>query len=496
MRKYIFTIVLFGIITGFTYNVKAIPYKTYNYNYWGRAVESPDAYEPVGTIDGNKLNIQGFKNPSSISTDKNMNLYIADSGNNRVICLDNNFKLKRIISNFKNNEKEDALKNPNDVFIKNNGDIYIADTDNSRIVSFNSEGKFLREYKTPQSELLPKDYVYKPYRFVLDEAERFYVVAQNINQGIMELDKEGNFKAFIGAGKVIPDPVEMFWRSISTKKQKEAMVLFVPTEYNNISISEDNFLYVTTNIDSNTLMGAIRSRNKSDIVATVRKLNLTGKDIMKREGYFPPLGDVDLNGLGSVTGPSAFTDVTMDEVGIYNVLDQKRGKIFTYDPDGNLLYVFGGLGQQRGTFNNPVSMIRQGDKLLVLDKISSNVTIFNITEYGRLVNQAVKLYYDGDYEGSSNAWEKCLKYNSNLDLVYVGIGKNLLRQDKYEAAMSQFKLGNSKILYSKAFKLYRKELVSRYLGITITLLVLIIVGSKVYRNIKITVDSLKKEVRG
>ncbi len=59
---------------------------------------------------------------------------------------------------------------------------------------------------------------------------------------------------------------------------------------------------------------------------------------------------------------SSFIDVVVDDSGRYSALDATRGRIFTYDDDGNLLYIFGGLGNQMGTFTRPVALATMGKR--------------------------------------------------------------------------------------------------------------------------------------
>ena len=90
---------------------------------------------------------------------------------------------------------------------------------------------------------------------------------------------------------------------------------------------------------------------------------------------------------GSKQGPSTFVDVCVQEDGIYSCLDSKRGRIFTYDFDGNLLYVFGGdgsMGNQLGTFNDPSALGFADGSMMILDKGTSQLTVFSITEYGQV----------------------------------------------------------------------------------------------------------------
>lgn len=441
-------------------------YESYTYDYWGNVVYAPHAYLPENIIDGSTLGIGDLNTPSDLFVSRDGRVYIADSGNNRIIVTDKNWNVLAEIKSFENNGKSDTFKNPQGLYVTKDGHIYVADTDNGRIVELGPSGEFIREIGPPKADIIPADFVYKPMKLVLDEAKRIYVIAQNVNQGIIELNADGSFQGYMGASRVIPNIADYIWKMISTREQRAGMVLFVPTEYNNIYIDDEGFLYVTTSaLSDSDIQNAINFRSADDRVAPVRRLNLTGTDVLRRRGFFPPVGDIRFPYIGSVRGASMLVDVVVDSTtGIYSVLDRKRGRIFTYDNDGNLLYVFGGIGEQVGTFKSPAAIERLGDKILVLDSKLNNITVFSITEYGSLINEALYLHHTGKYEEASDKWRQVLRYNSNYELAYIGLGKSLLRQDRFAEAMECFRLGNKRDLYSKAFQHYRKKTVEQNFG--------------------------------
>src|SRR5690625_7742375 len=84
-------------------------------------------------------------------------------------------------------------------------------------------------------------------------------------------------------------------------------------------------------------------------------------------------------------GSSTFVDIDVNEYGVYSALDYKRGRVFTYDEDGNLLYIFGQIGEQRGTFRSPVASARMNDDMHVLDKGFNWLTRVEPTQFGSLV---------------------------------------------------------------------------------------------------------------
>lgn len=457
-----------------TATVFAEPYKSYTYDYWLNPVPTPHAYLPERSIYGKDLGVTELKDASDIFVDRFNTIYIADTGNNRIILLNSSFQLIREITTFKNNGQDDTFNTPKGLFVSDSGYIYVADTENQRVVKLDKFGKFIKEYGKPETDLIPSTQKYNPTKLVVDKAERLYIIASGINKGLIELDPEGKFRGFVGANKVTVNPVEYLWKLMSTKEQRSRMELFVPTEYANISLDREGFLYVTTStVDRQTL------RSGAD---PVRRLNPKGEDVLRRLGYGPPVGDYVV---GMWDDTSKLVDIAVDEnAGIYSVLDQSRGRIFTYDNDGNILYVFGGTGYQEGNFDLPVSMEYLGSKIVVLDSSRNCINVFDTTAYGKAVRDAVKLHYEGKYEEAAKSWQEVLDFNANSDLAYIGLGRILVRDQQYSEAMKYFNLATNRKYYSKAFKLYRKQVIEENFGYIASGAILVVVGLMVLARFK------------
>lgn len=449
-----------------------LPYHSYTYDYWGDVIYSPAAYLPNRLITGEDLGIGNLRTPTDIFAGKDGKIYILDAGNGRIIVTNDRWELVRVIDGFENNGVPDGFNNPNGFFVTEEGHIYVADTDNSRLVELDPEGKFVREIGPPQSDIIGDDFVYRPTKLVVDRAGRIYVVAQHVNQGLIELTPDGTFRSYMGATRVAWNPVDYFWKMIATQEQRERMALFVPTEYNNLCIDEEGFIYVTTSaLNEWDIQAAINARSEDDRYAPIRRLNLMGDDILRRRGYHPPVGDILIARRGSVRGPSMLVDVAVDdEFRIYSVLDRRRGRVFTYDSEGNLLYIFGAIGERFGNFRNPVAFDYLGEKIVVLDYETGTVTEFTVTDYGRLIREAVRLHFVGKYNEAAACWEEVLQHNANFEMAYVGIGRALLRQQKYEEAMKNFKLGNHRKYYSRAFYYHRRQVIGRNFGLIVGVL--------------------------
>ncbi|WP_373229827.1 YIP1 family protein [Cohnella sp.] len=443
----------------------------YNYSYWGKAVPAPEAYTPARVIYGHDLQIGPLSSPQDLYIGQENKVYIADTGNNRIVVLNEQLGVDRVISEFDNKGKKDSFNQPEGVFIDTKGGIYVADTQNRRLVELTPDDQFVREIGEPKSTLIRQGFPYSPVKVVVDQAQRIYVVSRGSYEGIMEFDSDGGFTGFIGTNRVKFSPADLFWKRISTKKQRDQMQQFIPLEFNNIDLNEDGFMYTTT------------SEEKSD--RPIKKLNPSGADILRSKGYFPPKGDIHTLDVGSVRGSSIFVDVASDEGGMYSALDSKRGRIFTYDKDGNLLYTFGGLGGQLGRFRTPSAIGMLGEQAIVLDKDNNRLTVFEPTRYGSLIRQAVASLYNGKVEQATAAWRNVLQLNGNFEVAYIGIGKSLMKQGDYKEAMAYFKLGNNRENYSEAFKLYRKGIVMDsfgYIVLGIAMIVGMIIGAVKFVN--------------
>ena len=293
----------------------------------------------------------------------------------------------------------------------------------------------------------------------------------------MEFTKDGTFNGYIGASPVTISFIQRIWRRIQSKEQRARTKQYVPTEYNNITMDSKGFLYVTTN--------SLTDREIAEGTGKpIRKLNAMGTDILIRNGNAYPIGDLKTGTGTKITGTSEFVDVVTFENETYACLDNKRGRIFVYDFQGNMLYAFGNTGMQEGSFNNPSAIVKLDEQTLaVLDRFCGTITIFTMTNYGKLVNEALSLYRIGHYDESADIWQEVLKYNGNCELAYVGIGRALLRKGEYKEAMKNFEIVRDSQNYSKAFKYYREQVVEENIVWFIIVLAVLIVLPKLIRKI-------------
>ena len=453
------------------------PYSTYTYSIDGFALMSPDAYTPDRDISSAYMGVDpAIDDPRDLFVDRYKNIYIADAANNRIVVLDRYYKLKFYIKDFVNGQGvTDALKNPSGVYVTADK-IYVADTDNNRIVMFELDGTFYKVIEEPDSDVFPEGSIYKPVAIAVDNYGRIYVISSTTYMGVIAINEDGEFQGFIGAQKVSVSAIDILWRKFQTKEQRKLSQQYVSTEFNNITIDENGFIYVTTSsISESQQQGAIRS--KSGTYAPVKKLNTAGSDIMKRNGFFGPGGEVNVTNLSTaeITGASKIIDAAVGPEETWSIIDEKRSKVYTYDSEGNLLFIFGDKGQQLGNISSIEAIAYLDNDILLLDKTSDSIAVFRRTEYGDLLLSAIKNTNERNYDTTIDYWTEILKRNNNFDTAYIGIGKSLYRSAEYEESLDYYKSAYDTKNYSESFKEIRKNWIAKYIALIPVVVIAIVV---------------------
>lgn len=494
-------ILLFGTVSAGA----IVPYTSYTYDVSGSMQRSPHAYVPelqittstlkasVGEngnasinakiLYGNETFLKSFSlnSPKDVFVDSLGDVYIANSAANQIVVTDADYNLRLVIDKFTNGAGvPDQLANPSGVYV-NDTEVFVADTDNARIVVFDKLGNFVDIVPAPQSEVLPENSVYKPIAVSVDKAGRIYVVSSTTNYGVISLNRDGSFNGFIGPQKVVYSAWESFLRLFQTAKQLAQSESKVSTEFNNLCIDKDGFIYVTTSsIEENTVASAIKGRSKSGDYAPVKRLNPNGSDVMVRNGFWPPSGEIDFLNMATteftVAGPSTIVDVALGPNNTWSIIDNKRSRIFTYDSSGNLLFAFGDKGNQLGNISDLVAIDYQGSNMLLLDRGNSAITVFKRTDYGDLLDKAIKNTEDKNYDKAVDFYTGILQRNNNYDAAYVGIAQSMYRNGEYVQAMKYFKYAYNTTDYSEAYQAYRKQWMEDNLWVVPLVVFLVIFG--------------------
>ena len=460
-------------------------YETYIYNSASEPVAIPEAFSLSDIITGDSLGIGGFNGLSDVCYNGNGFIFLCDGGNNRIIALNSGWKKVAVVSEFVYKGNSESFNGPQGIWADEK-QVYVADTGNSRIVAFDFDGSALRVRKIfdrPEIRALDGDYTYSPSRLTVDATGRMYVVAAGVNQGLLCLDENGSFQNFLGAPQVELNIFEMLWRKMATKEQLARMESFVPTEYSAVTMDTYGFLYVASKTSNSVPAG---------------KLNSDGDNVLpepksKSYGDYAYLSNIDSSYMPH------FSDIALCSTGrigedIYYLIDSNVGKIYAYTEDGYLLYAFGVNSQQRGAFLNASAIEYVPSKdgsygsLVITDSLKGTVTVLRETDFSCRVRNALRLYNLGSYEKAEEAWNDVLNTASGYTLATIGIARIDLQKKNYGSAMERLKVIREHDLYSDAFSYWRDDFVREnfvYLLLAAAAaVVLIVIIKKALRNKK------------
>ncbi|MBO5197883.1 MAG: hypothetical protein J6B85_05095 [Lachnospiraceae bacterium] len=423
------------------------------YTYDGsEAVPSTNVFQVNTIIDGTVMGCANLKSAQDIFVDSRDWIYILDSGNCRIVVLDENYHCVRELTEF--NYEGTVLTLAEGAqglfFQESTGYLYIADTKNNRVLLSDLDGSVKKVYEKPESALLDASVPYAPRKIIVDNMGLMYVTSVNVNTGALLIDSENNFLGFYGTNAIKETweiALEYMWRSILTDEQNaQSQYSFQPTEFNNIFWSEERFVYAVSPV--------------SDTIASpVVKLNALGNNVFPGDTTFGDLALFqELGDTAKANEMPLFSDITVDNEGVFTILDTNKGRLYQYDDSCNLLAVFGGIGAQRGLFTTPISIESDSkNQILVLDADKNTITVMNQTYYGKKIREATVLHNEGLYEEALEPWFEVVRMNANYSLAYVGIGKAYMELGEYELAKEYFKVAGDRENYSEAKEMVRSE---------------------------------------
>lgn len=451
------------------------PYTTYNYDPKDNPVASKAGYEPVATISGGDLGITEMANPTDMYVSPDKELYILDNSNNRIIVLNSDYELVREIT-FKNNGEPMSIGVPDKSSGSSSGifvddeEILVADPVQNVVHIFDLDGNLKTQITKPTgSAIISEDFNFVPCKVVKDNAGIIYVLSYGSYNGMLQFDEKRSYEfiGFYGADEVKATAevlLDYFWKQILPDVASDRMGRTVPVNYLSIDIDPENFIYAVK-YETETIPDTEQ----------VKKLNPLGNNILENGSEKDAIFGLREQAWDTVKKwvVSRITDVVYDDLGFITVIDSYQKKIYQYDEQSNLMFVFGGENStQQGNFSNPVAIESIDDNIIVLDGNRNNITIFKRTDFGALFHEGINLVNEGMYSEAKGIWQEVLKNDSMNPLANSGYGKALLDEGNYEEAMYYLKLGDNRTDYSVALESVRSDILSTIFPIIMVVIIL------------------------
>lgn len=363
-------------------------------------------------------------NPSDLYVSPDDHVYVADTGNNRVLMLDNDLNLMKIY------DFEGGLDKPEGVFADAYGAVYIADTGNNRIVKLDKAGQFVEEFSKPISELLGEGFTFNARKVAVSSVGYIYALKY---QYVMQMDAYNHFRGYIGTTEVGFDLGYHLRYLFSNAEQRQVMARREPASCFSFDVGPDGSIYVTT----------------ADRGGELKCINSVGKNIYPKKSSFGPLVRSSEN--AALMNPQ-YVDVAVDDQGNVFLLESISGQVSIYNSQGENLCVFGGRGEGRERFQTAVALdVDHQGNVFVLDQKLGGIKKFSPTRFMNLVYSALYLYDQGAYAQSEAYWQEILDTHESYALANNGMARLKYKQKDYEEAMRYYEMAGNRKEYSEAF---------------------------------------------
>ena len=468
-KRGFFPLLSVTILAGCLVHSASAAQTSYSYVYTSKDESVPTAlaYEPVRAVSGIDIGAGMLNKPQDMVVYQN-ETYVLDGENQRIVVLDRELKLQRIVTPKNADGSELLFQNALGIYV-NGETLYIADRGAKMVYLLDGNGVLTNTIPSPDPAMLPPDFHYEPSKVLVSSKGYVYVVSVGSTAGALLFNPKLEFIGFFGSWDVAVTEnllLDNLWRKLLNPEQTlSALTRRLPEPMVNFVIDEEDYIYA--------------SRGTAGGRQQVRRLNAQGVNILytpsglwgmfsERETWFDEQNNVYVDSL--------LCDITVDKDGFITVLDSTRGRIFQYDTHSNNLFAFGGKASQLGNFQSPVAIDRLGDQLLVLDQQCGNITVFHPTKFADDVHAACVLYQDGKYVEAQPYWERVLKMDPNYELANIGMAKACSKLGMHEEALNYYRLGNDKEGYSAAAKLLRDDVLRRWFPVLLSVFLLLLAG--------------------
>lgn len=261
-----------------------------------------------------------FQNPGGISVDPNGNVYVADTGNNRIQKFDEHGKLLTFIGGF--GWESEQFQRPLDICADNGLDVFVADYENNRIERYDKDLNWISSITSNPSADDKLQFAFPNSVSISIHGDLFIVDSEN--ERILKLN-------------TLREPVLSFgdydWGQGALSQPSQ------------ITVSRNDKVYVSDSDKGSVFVYDYYGNYLSQI----------GERVLQR-----PAG------------------LALDQNNFLFVCDNGNDKVFVFNSAGALVLQIGSRGEKYGAFRNPSDVAIYRNTLYVADTDNHRVQVFSI----------------------------------------------------------------------------------------------------------------------
>lgn len=402
-----------------------------------------DAYLPDKTITE-----LGLSSPEDLFIDENNMLYIADTGNKRVIKYDiTGGQVAGIL-------EHSELAGPRGVYVTQEGEIYVADTAAKAVLIFDKDFNLTGKLTRPDAPIFA-DTNYEPKRVAVDGGGNVYLISEGVYNGVIQLAKTGEFLGYFAVNDADLTFSQRLQQLIFTREQLANLVDINPTVFANVFVDRNGIVYTATS-------GTNRNGMK--------KHSTNGGNMFKSDVWsYANLTDVYVDNRGLI-----YTSSASGYIDIYSKNGEEIFAIGSYVTTTDIVGLFTSL---------PSIAVDVDGNIWAVDGAKGYLQSFKPTEYAQMVYTAMDLYENGLYDEAMEKWNEVLKLNQMSVLAHNGVGKAYLHAEDYEASLEHFEVANNKDYYSQSFWEVRNKWLQKWLGPILGVVIALLALKKIIKAV-------------
>ena len=271
-------------VTVFSIPIYAAPTDTYTHtDMQGGTTDlqlSRELYTAVRTVTAGDLMIdKPLSGITDICSASDGSVLLLCGEESRIVWIEADGILRRELTVTSSNGTPIDYSGAQGIYCDINGMLYICDTVNARVLVINTEGTVIKEIKSPDSDLIPDDFMFQPVAIAHDSQNYTYILSLGCYYGALMFSPDGSFMGFYGSNTVAGsalDTLSYLWNKLTSNDTKRSSSLKkLPYSFVDFAFDADGFMVTSTG----------KTDSASNGKGQIRKISPNGTNILFKRDF-------------------------------------------------------------------------------------------------------------------------------------------------------------------------------------------------------------------